>query len=198
MPKHWTDEDEAFLVENIDKLSRSEIAEHFGVSVKSISDKLRRLSRNPETKAKRPAVKETDDPLGIFDDIRKAFIRDFIREIDYRDIAELLGVSPEDLKEAVEKTGLKLPYEQARRWVEIDVGTFKSIADCARCQVQCNHSSFLVGFTDCRECIEQNIKHLIENGMLIFVRFKGGEQVYRQMPSLMVWGGPFRDDSVFE
>jgi len=175
MPKRWTEEEEVYLLENINKMSRAEVATHFGVTVKSISDKLRRLNRKTPEKPKTTIAKSFGDPLDCFGPVRKLFIREFIREIDYRDLARLIDVSPEELKKAVEKTGIKLPYEQTEKWVNIDVGKFKSIADCARCQVQCNHSSFMVGFKECRTCLENNIRHWVENGTLIFIKFRGGD-----------------------
>jgi hypothetical protein len=100
------------------------------------------------------------------------FIMDMVRVIDYHDIAKLVGVKHEELKEAVEKTGIKLPVERARPWADIDVGKFRSIAECARCQVQNNHSSFFVGISNCRKCLEKNIKFWIESNIKIMLYFR--------------------------
>ena len=174
MPKRWKAEDEAFLLENSKKMSRAELAEHFGVTVKSISDKLRRLNRKAGGKKAEQIEKQgTEDPLNKYGERKKAFIRGFIRIIDYRDLAKLAGIKPDDLKDTVEKTGIKLPYERARAWNEIDVGKYRSLAMCARCQVQCNHSSFLVGINNCRKCYEKNIRHWLESEISVDISFRG-------------------------
>jgi len=117
-------------------------------------------------------VKKSDDPLAKFGDIRKNFILDFIRFIDYSDLAKLAGIKPSELKDAVEKTGIKLPLERARSWTDVDVGEFRSLADCARCQVQTNHGSFFVGINNCRKCLEKNIRHWIDSNVRIILRFR--------------------------
>ena len=173
MAKRWKIEEEEFLLDNCEKMSRLELAEHFNVTVKSVSDKLRRITKKEKTTEIRKAKQEIDDPLDKFDKPRKAFIWEFIRLIDYSDLAKLAGIKPDDLKEAVEKSGIKLPLERARNWDDIDVGIFKSLSACARCQVQCNHSSFFVGIKNCRKCLEKNIKFWLENSIPIFLKFKG-------------------------
>ena len=174
MAKRWNAEEEKYLIDNSEKMSRVELAEHFNVTVKSVSDKLRRITKNIKSTPKtRKSKLEKEDPLDKFDKNRKAFIWDFIRVIDYRDLAKLAGVKADDLKEAVEKTGIKLPLERARRWADIDVGTFRSISACARCQVQIKHSSFYVGIKNCRKCLERNIKLWLENDIPICLMFKG-------------------------
>ena len=174
MPKRWTNEEESFLIDNPDNLSRSELAEHFDVSIKSVSDKLRRLkgTSDNDTKKKKD-VPVTKDPLDEFGSVKKSFIRDFIRLIDYQDIAKIIGIDPEKLKIAVEKTGIKLPYERAKPWEELNVGKYKSLSDCARCQVQLNHASFLVGINHCRKCLEKNIKHWVSIDNPINLQIKG-------------------------
>jgi len=126
-------------------------------------------------KAVKAAPQKTVMPeVTLFDrlgPIRKAFILDNIRLIDYRDLARLVGVKPEELKKAVESTGIKLPVERAKKWAEIDVGTFKSLADCARCQVQLNHGIFYVGLNKCKKCMERNIKLWIDENVIINIRF---------------------------
>ena len=172
MSKRWKPEDEVFLLENCKSMSRSELASHFEVTVKSISDKLRRLNKRfDDVKADIP-LKKSDDPLAQFGDVRKAFILDFIRFINYQDMARIVGIKPSDLKEAVEKTGVKLPLERARAWSDIDVGKYRSIADCARCQVQINHGSFFVGMNNCRKCLEKNIRFWIDSNVKIILKFR--------------------------
>lgn len=112
-----------------------------------------------------------EHPLDKFGTIRKTFILENIRTIDYRDLAELVGIESEELKEAVEKLGVKLPIERAKSWGNIDVGKFKSLTDCSRCQVQLNHSTFFVGINKCRKCIEKNIRYWIEKNVYIKLNF---------------------------
>jgi len=50
MSKRWKLEEETFLLEHCKAMSRSELAEHFGVTDKSISDKQRRLNKRCEYK----------------------------------------------------------------------------------------------------------------------------------------------------
>ena len=176
MPKRWKPEEEAFLLENVDTMPRNELAKHFGVSMKSVSDKLRRLKRQSSgEKAKKFDQIVIEDPLDKFGRVRKTFIKDFIRIIDYHDLAKLLGIKKEELKESVEKTGIKLPYERARRWADIDVGKYKSLTKCARCQVQCNHSNFIVGTENCKKCLEKNIKQWISSNTIINIKVKSNE-----------------------
>ena len=122
-------------------------------------------------KSKKRIVTASIHPLEQFGSVRKEFILENIRYIDYRDIAKLIGVKPVELKAAVEEMGIKLPIERAEKWSEIDVGKYRSLANCARCQVQINHSTFFVGIKNCKKCMEKNIKHWIENGICIDLRF---------------------------
>ena len=71
--------------------------------------------------------------------------------------------------------GIKLPLERAKKWEDIDLGHFLSLSACARCQVQCNHSTFHVGIKECRNCYEKNIKHWIKGENLISLKFKNEE-----------------------
>ena len=43
MAKIWTAEEEQLLIENYTKMSNADLADHFGVTAKSISHKMRRL-----------------------------------------------------------------------------------------------------------------------------------------------------------
>jgi len=128
--------------------------------------------KKKKAKAKKKSPpKEEEHPLEKFGPVRKAFILDNIRVIDYRDLAKLVGVKADDLRGAVEKMGVKLPIERAKRWSEIDVGKYRSLLDCARCQVQLNHGSFYVGIKQCRRCLEKNIKLWISKGEPVKLRF---------------------------
>jgi len=135
----------------------------------------KKSSKTKEKKAKTKSIKRkavsSIHPLEQFGPVRKEFILENIRYIDYRDIAKLIGVKPSVLKAAVEKMGIKLPIERAVKWSEIDVGKYRSLATCARCQVQINHSTFFVGVKNCKKCMEKNIRHWIENSVRINLRF---------------------------
>ncbi len=113
-------------------------------------------------------MKNMDEhPLDSFGMVRKAFILDNIRTIDYNDLAKLLGIEVDDLKQAVEKAGIRLPIERALPWDELDIGTFRSLLYCARCPVQLDHIAFHVGQTKCKKCLERNIKLWIEKDIII-------------------------------
>ena len=176
MPKRWKPEEEVFLLENVDTMPRTKLAEHFGVTVKSVSDKLRRLKhQRAGSKIKKTDQVVIEDPMDKFGRVRKEFIKNFIRIIEYNDLAKMVGIKSVELKESVEKTGIKLPYERAKKWSDIEVGKFRSLTDCARCQVQKNHSSFLVGTNNCRKCLEKNIKHWIDSNNLIIIKLKSND-----------------------
>jgi len=132
-------------------------------------------TRTKRTKKKRKKTKPVPEahPLEKFGPSRKSFIIGNIKTIDYVDIANLLLIKPDELKEAVEKMGIKLPIERARKWKDIDVGSFRSLTDCARCQVHCNHGSFFVGIKNCRKCYEKNIKHWVGKKVPIVLHFQG-------------------------
>lgn len=172
MSKRWKPEEESFLIEHCKSMTRSELASHFCVTVKSISDKLRRLNKRCEDTNVDISLKKYDDLIEQFGDVRKHFILDFIRFIDYNDLARLAGIKSSELKEAVEKMGIKLPLERARAWSEIDVGKYRSISDCARCQVQTNHGSFYVNMNNCRKCLEKNIRFWIYSNVKIMLIFR--------------------------
>ena len=110
-------------------------------------------------------------PLEKFGSVCKEFILENIRTVEYRDMAGLIGIKPDQLKEAVESMGIKLPIDRARKWSEIDVGKFRSLSDCARCQIQLKHDTFFVGINKCRRCYEKNIKLWIEKNVSIKLTF---------------------------
>lgn len=57
--KKWTDEDNKFLIENFDKMSNVELAQHFGVSPDSINHRMRRFGLKRERKhAEQPPTDE--------------------------------------------------------------------------------------------------------------------------------------------
>jgi len=107
---------------------------------------------------------QKDDPLEQLGNVCRSFIYDHIRFIDYLDIAHLLGIKSETLKDVMEQKGLKLPIESARKWENVELGQYKSPDQCARCQVQRKHNTFFVGLKNCRKCYEKNIKHWVALG----------------------------------
>jgi hypothetical protein len=173
MPKRWTHDEEDFLLDHFESMSREELADRFEVTVKSVSDKVRRLQRTKGGKSEEIDSKE--DPLKVFGSVIRTFVVENIKHIDYKNLADLVGVKAEDLRETVENSGIKLPIEKARPWKEISVGTFRSLKDCARCQVQSRHSTFVVGYKDCRTCCEENIKHWIEMNEIIRLSLSANE-----------------------
>ena len=124
-------------------------------------------------KHKKKAEQPADHPLDKFGFVRKLFIMEHLRTIDYTDIARILGIDAGELKASVEKLGIMLPIERACPWAELDVGAYVSPEECARCQVQGRHARFYVGFTGCRECLEQNIALWIEKNEPSRLTFPG-------------------------
>lgn len=112
-----------------------------------------------------------DSPIQRFGRIRRKFIMEHIRAIHYEDLAKLIGVDPEELREAVEQMGVKLPIERAVRWEEIEFEMNVPLEICARCKVQINHRAFHVEMSGCRECYEKNITLWIDRGEPITVKF---------------------------
>ena len=110
-------------------------------------------------------------PLEQFGYESKNFIIQHIRTIDYMDMADLLGIKKEDLKSAVEKMGIQLPIARANKWADINIGKFRSLEYCARCQVQHNHRSFFVGVKNCHNCLKRNIKHWLDKKVHIVIHF---------------------------
>jgi hypothetical protein len=178
MPKQWTHDEEDFLLDHYESMSREELADRFEVTIKSVSDKVRRLQRTKGGKSEDPVI--TEDPLKKYGSVIRSFVLENIKNIDYRDLADLTGVPADELREALENSEIKLPIEKAQPWKEIEVepwkeievGTFRTLKDCARCQVQSKHSAFVVGYKDCRACIENNIKHWIEMNEIIRLSFE--------------------------
>lgn len=112
-----------------------------------------------------------DSPIQQFGRARRKFIMEHIRTIHYEDLAKLLGIKPDDLREAVEQMGVKLPIERALHWEEIDMPSGVQVEVCARCGVQVNHRAFHVGLKGCRECYEKNIALWVERGDPIIIKF---------------------------
>jgi len=163
MAKSWSGDDEDFLIDRFDDMiMREELSGKFEMNVKTVSDKLEHLAQKSEKKRGGKALPE--DPLKKFGYIVRAFILENIKSIDYRDIAELAGISAEELKEAVEKIGIRADTEKVVRWADAPVKKFVSVSVCARCDIQCRHSTFIVGYTDCKKCIEENIRLWIGQG----------------------------------
>lgn len=166
MPKHWSGEEEDFVFDHYEDSGKDDLAAGFEAGERSPADKLRRQASRSDRKK---GAKE--DPLRQFGFVVRAFVLENIKAVNYRDIADLAGISPDGLKSALEKCGLKVSMDKVPRWADIDVGKYVSVSDCARCQVQRRHSSFIVGENDCRRCYERNIRHWIKNGELIRITF---------------------------
>ncbi|MBT4482235.1 MAG: hypothetical protein HOC71_00990 [Candidatus Latescibacteria bacterium] len=170
MKKKKKEED---VIENKEKESKEETTPVKIVSKRSDSEKKEKKGGRKK-KSKKSKITEPVDafqPLEKFGPYCKAFILDHIRTINYIDIANLLNIKADDLKEAIEKMGIKLPIERAHRWSEINVGKFRSLSYCARCQVQKYHNSFNAGINDCRKCYEVNINHWVEKKCPINIKF---------------------------
>ncbi|MHB9030284.1 MAG: hypothetical protein ACYC9O_16070 [Candidatus Latescibacterota bacterium] len=174
MPKNWSGDDEDFLSDRFDDMMmRAELTGKYEVNVKTVSDKLEHLAQKSEKKRSGRGV--TEDPLRKFGYVIRSFILDSIKVLDYRDIADLAGISADDLKEAVEKIGIRMDSEKISRWPDLPFKTFESVAVCARCDVQCRHSSFIVGYTDCKKCFVENVRLWIQQGHLIRISLRNNE-----------------------
>lgn len=166
MAKKWSGEDEELLLDKFDDMMMKEaLSGKFDVSMSTI-ERIDRLSRR--TGRKRGAK---EDPLKKYGYVVRAFILENIKGLNYRDIARLVGIPEEELKDEVEKAGIKVTEKNVPRWEDLDIQVFETVAACARCQVQCRHSTFLVGYRDCRKCIEENIRHWIDEDHLIRLSF---------------------------
>jgi hypothetical protein len=171
MDKEWMDSEEDLSVDTVDSQVEDDVSESLeGLEINAnvISDKLQRLCE----KSKRQKLhKGGVVPAVELSTSAKKFVMDNIMYIDYRDMAALVGVKPETVKNALSDLGIKVPVQGARSWKEIDVGTFRTIDDCAKCQVQLEHSIFSVGIRNCRKCYEENIRNWAEEGETIRLRF---------------------------
>ena len=113
-------------------------------------------------------VRKGDDSL---DEHVENFVLDNIRVIDFQDMAKLIGINEERLKNILGEMGIKLPVEHARKWNDIETGTYKSPEHCAKCQVQLLHRSFFVDEQDCRKCYEKNIPYWVTGRINIRLKF---------------------------
>jgi len=129
------------------------------------------VKKAPVKKKKAKPVVPEVHPLDVFGPVRKAFILNHIRTIEYQDLAKLIAVDVSELKDAVESAGIKLPIDRSRKWADLNVGTYRSLTDCARCPVQLEHVSFYVGLKKCDKCLEKNIKLWIESEIPIIFPF---------------------------
>ena len=145
-----------------------ESLETFEINGEIISDRLRQLFQKA---AQNKGNKKEETGKEEFSNAIKSFILDLAKIVDYRDLAVLIDMKPETLKDVVADFGIKVPIESAKRWDELDIGKFRDISACSKCQVQLNHHTFLVGINDCRKCLEENIKHWIKAGESINLEF---------------------------
>ena len=170
MAKRWSAEEDDTFFDHFEDTGKDDPVTGFDVNERPVSEKLRRQSSKTERKKG-----AKNDPLRNFGAIVRAFVLENVKAIDYRDIAELAGISAVELKTALEKCGIKVSENTAPRWNDIDMGLFVSVSDCARCRVQRRHSSFVVGTNDCRRCYERNIQHWIKIGEPIRITFREQE-----------------------
>jgi len=59
MAKIWTPKDEKYLTSHYGKVSNAELAKHFGVTVKSVINKMSSLRKTVPSPAKKPVAKKT-------------------------------------------------------------------------------------------------------------------------------------------
>ncbi|MFC1512131.1 hypothetical protein ACFL5H_02935 [Candidatus Latescibacterota bacterium] len=172
MEKEWMDSEDELSVEQADQQGEEEspeVMESLEINVAVISDTLQRLCEKSLRHEK-----TNRDNTDLFDDIgtsAKKFVLDNVTYIGYRDIARLIGMKPDALKNALGTRGIKVPLAGTHPWKKIDVGTFTALEECAKCPVQAQHSIFSVGINNCRKCIEENIKTWIEEGEIIKLMF---------------------------
>jgi hypothetical protein len=172
MEKEWMDSEDELASEQSDQqgdMESSEGGEGLEINMAVISDTLQRLCEKSLMHEK-----TNRDTVDLFEDIgssAKKFILDNIMYIDYRDIARFIDMKPDALKNALGTWGIKVPIAGARSWKKIDVGTFTSLEECAKCPVQTKHSIFSVGICNCRKCMEENIRTWFEEGETIKLRF---------------------------
>jgi hypothetical protein len=147
----------------------SESMEGLEINVTVISDTLQRLCE----KSKRQKLQFQDGNVATKEltYAAKKFIIDNVMYIDYHDLASLVGMRADDLKSVLMDLGIKVPVQGARPWKEIDVGTFTTLEQCAKCQIQAEHGIFAVGINDCRACYEENIRNWAEEGEPIRLSF---------------------------
>ena len=137
------------------------------------SKKLKKPSKKAEHK--KSSKKRDKDPHEIINLSVQSFVIENIRVLDYRDIAKFVHIKPDVLKSALGKLGIKVPVESSRKWNKINIGTCRSISDCAQCQIQLHHQTFLVGIRNCRKCYEKNISLWIKEGEDINIFFSEKE-----------------------
>ena len=145
-----------------------ETLETFEINGEIVSDRLKQLFQKA---AQNKGIKKEEPSKDDLGTALKSFILDLAKTIDYRDLAVLIDMKPDTLKDIMAEFGIKVPIESAKRWADIDVGSFKDISFCSRCQVQLNHHTFLVGINDCRKCFEENIRHWVKAGESINIEF---------------------------
>jgi hypothetical protein len=173
MEKEWMDSEDEIGIDGIDQhpsdTEGDESLEGLEINAAIISDTLKRLCE--KSKKQKPADKNAITILDEMGSSAKKFVLDNVMHIAYEDIAKLMGIKPEVLKNSLGEMGIKVPIAGARQWNEINVGEFESIQKCSQCPVQMEHSTFSVGFTNCRKCCEENIGYWIEEGETVNLRF---------------------------
>ena len=167
MADDWSMEDRHVSSDEVDSSPEEDPVDHldtFEINTGIISDTFRLFRRKAEKSTK---SNRHDDHVTEGVDISvKRFLLENAATVDYRDLAKLIGVKPQDMKALLSQMGVKVPVAGARRWVDITFRTPDS-QDCVRCAVQAKHSTFYAGIFECRQCFKENIEYLIEEGETI-------------------------------
>lgn len=172
MDKEWMDSEEELGAETVEQHGSEDSddgVDGLEINAAVISDTLRRLCE----KSKKHSLSNQDiaDYLEELGSAAKRFVLDNLTTIDYRDLAMLIGMKADTLKTALGILGIAVPVPSAKRWSEVDVGTFESLDVCSKCPVQTEHSTFSVGIKDCRKCYEENIAYWIEESETVNIVF---------------------------
>ncbi len=163
MAKNWSADDEGFLADRFDDMMmREELAGRYEANIRTISDTLEHLAL--QSGKKRGGKESPEDPFKTYGYVVRTFVVENLGALDYRDIASLVGVPADDLKDAIERAGIPLEGEKIGRWENITTGEYKYAEDCARCDVQLRHSIFSVGHRNCAKCLEENIRLWVNSG----------------------------------
>lgn len=172
MSEDWSMEDGHLSSDEVDTGPEEDPVDHldtYEINTGIISDTFRHLRRKASLNSKSNKVEEI--PAGDLDYTVKRFVLENVRDIDYRDLATLTGVKPQDMKAFLSRMGVKVPVQGAKRWKEACFRNPDSPEDCAKCAVQSRHSTFYAGMLDCRQCLKENITYWIEEGVPIKIKF---------------------------
>jgi len=172
MNDEWIDNQEDFSLHEVKNDSKEDFMESVGsfeIDAEIFSDTFHLFSKKMEQR--KSLNKRHKDFLNEVNLSAKRFILENIMVIDYRDLSKLTGIKPVIIKTALVMMGIKVPVEGARKWKEINVGTYASLEECSKCRIQTKHTTFFVGIMDCRKCYEKNIRYWVESGENININF---------------------------